>query len=396
MREAVIVDAVRTPLGRGKQTGSLHGWHPVDLSAVTLKALVDRTGIDPALVEDVIMGCVMQVGEQSVNVGRNAALAAGFPETVCGTSVDRQCGSSQQSLHFAAQGVIAGAYDVVVAAGVESMSRVPMGTSATVGGTPFGPKMLKRYQAANLYGAGGLVPQGISAEIICDKWELNREQVDRFSLGSHQKAAEATRKGWFSNEIVPIEIKHQDGGRESIATDEGIRTDASMEKLGSLKPAFRENGRITAGNSSQITDGAAAVLIMEAQKAKELGLKPRARFHSFALGGCDPVIMLTAPIPATQKVLERAKMGMKDIDAVEINEAFAPVVLAWEKELKPDMAKVNQHGGAIALGHPLGCSGARLMATLLGVLERTGGRFGLQTMCEGGGMANATIIERLS
>ena len=395
MREAVIVDAVRTPLGRGKQTGSLHGWHPVDLSAVTLKALVDRTGIDPALVEDVIMGCVMQVGEQSVNVGRNAALAAGFPETVCGTSVDRQCGSSQQSLHFAAQGVIAGAYDVVVAAGVESMSRVPMGTSATVGGTPFGPKMLKRYQAANLYGAGGLVPQGISAEIICDKWELNREQVDRFSLGSHQKAAEATRKGWFTNEIVPVEIKHQDGGRETIATDEGIRADASMEKLGSLKPAFRENGRITAGNSSQITDGAAAVLIMEAQKAKELGLKPRARFHSFALGGCDPVIMLTAPIPATQKVLERAKIGIKDIDAVEINEAFAPVVLAWEKELKPDMAKVNQNGGAIALGHPLGCSGARLMATLLGVLERTGGRYGLQTMCEGGGMANATIIERL-
>jgi acetyl-CoA acetyltransferase family protein len=395
MREAVIVDAVRTPLGRGKQTGSLHGWHPVDLSAVTLKALVDRTGIDPALVEDVIMGCVMQVGEQSVNVGRNAALAAGFPETVCGTSVDRQCGSSQQSLHFAAQGVIAGAYDVVVAAGVESMSRVPMGTSATVGGTPFGPKMLKRYQAANLYGAGGLVPQGISAEIICDKWDLNREQVDRFSLGSHQKAAEATRKGWFTNEIVPVEIKHQDGGRETIATDEGIRADASMEKLGSLKPAFRENGRITAGNSSQITDGAAAVLIMEAQKAKELGLKPRARFHSFALGGCDPVIMLTAPIPATQKVLERARMGIKDIDAVEINEAFAPVVLAWEKDLKPDMAKVNQNGGAIALGHPLGCSGARLMTTLLGVLERTGGRFGLQTMCEGGGMANATIIERL-
>ena len=395
MREAVIVDAVRTPLGRGKQTGSLHGWHPVDLSAVTLKALVDRTGVDPALIEDVIMGCVMQVGEQSVNVGRNAALAAGFPETVCGTSVDRQCGSSQQSLHFAAQGVIAGAYDVVVAAGVESMSRVPMGTSATVGGTPFGPKMLKRYQAANLYGAGGLVPQGISAEIICDKWELNREQVDRFSLGSHQKAAEATRQGWFTNEIVPVEIKHQDGGRETIGTDEGIRADASMEKLGSLKPAFRENGRITAGNSSQITDGAAAVLVMEAQKAKELGLKPRARFHSFALGGCDPVIMLTAPIPATQKVLERAKMGIKDIDAVEINEAFAPVVLAWEKELKPDMAKVNQNGGAIALGHPLGCSGARLMTTLLGVLERTGGRFGLQTMCEGGGMATATIIERL-
>ena len=395
MREAVIVEAVRTPLGRGKQTGSLHRWHPVDLSAVTLKALVERTGVDPALIEDVIMGCVMQVGEQSINVGRNAALAAGFPESVCGTSVDRQCGSSQQSLHFAAQGVIAGAYDVVVAAGVESMSRVPMGTSATVGGTPFGPKMLKRYQEANLYGAGGLVSQGISAEIICDKWDLTREQVDRFSLASHQKAAEATRKGWFSNEIVPIELKHDDGGRETVATDEGIRADASLEKLMSLKPAFRENGRITAGNSSQITDGAAAVLIMEKQKAKELGLRPRARFHSFALGGCDPVIMLTAPIPATQQALGRAKMTIKDIDAVEINEAFAPVVLAWEKEFHPDMSRVNQNGGAIALGHPLGCSGARLMTTLLGVLERTGGRYGLQTMCEGGGMANATIIERL-
>jgi acetyl-CoA acetyltransferase family protein len=395
MREAVIVEAVRTPLGRGKQTGSLHRWHPVDLSAVALKALVERTGVDPALIEDVIMGCVMQVGEQSINVGRNAALAAGFPETVCGTSVDRQCGSSQQSLHFAAQGVIAGAYDVVVAAGVESMSRVPMGTSATVGGTPFGPKMLKRYQEANLYGAGGLVSQGISAEIICDKWDLTREQVDRFSLGSHQKAAEATRKGWFTSEIVPIELKHDDGGRETVATDEGIRADASLEKLMSLKPAFRENGRITAGNSSQITDGAAAVLVMEKEKAKALGLRPRARFHTFALGGCDPVIMLTAPIPATQQALGRAKMTIKDIDAVEINEAFAPVVLAWEKEFRPDMSRVNQNGGAIALGHPLGCSGARLMTTLLGVLERTGGRYGLQTMCEGGGMANATIIERL-
>jgi len=395
MREAVIVDAVRTPLGRGKQTGSLHGWHPVDLSAVTLRALVERTGIDPALVEDVVMGCVMQVGEQSVNVGRNAALAAGFPESVCGTSVDRQCGSSQQALHFAAQGVIAGAYDVVVAAGVESMSRVPMGTSATVGGTPFGPMMLRRYREANLYGAGGLVPQGISAEIICDKWNLTREQVDRLSLGSHQKAAEATRRGWFTPEIVPLELRHDDGGRETVATDEGIRADASLEKLAALKPAFRENGRITAGNSSQITDGAAAVLVMERQKAKELGLRPRARFHGFALGGCDPVIMLTAPIPATQQVLARAKMTIDQMDAIEINEAFAPVLLAWEKELHPDMAKVNQHGGAIALGHPLGCSGARLMTTLLGVLERTGGRFGLETMCEGGGMANATIIERL-
>jgi acetyl-CoA acetyltransferase family protein len=395
MREAVIIDAVRTPLGRGKDTGSLHGEHPVDLAARTLRAIVDRTGVDPAVVEDVIMGCVMQVGEQSINVGRNAALAAGFPESVCGTSVDRQCGSSQQSLHFAAQGVMAGAYDCVIAAGVESMSRVPMGTSATVGGVPFGPRMMQRYKEANLYGAGGLVPQGLSAEIITDKWGLSREQLDRFSFESHQKAAAATSKGWFRNEIVPVALAHGDGSSETIDTDEGIRAETTIEKLGSLKPAFKPDGKITAGNSSQLTDGAAAVLVMSKEKAAALGLRPRARFHAFALGAVDPVIMLTAPIPATQRVLERAKMKIADIDAVEINEAFAPVVLAWEKEFHPDMARVNQQGGAIALGHPLGCSGARLMTTLLNTLERTGGRYGLQTMCEGGGMANATIIERL-
>jgi acetyl-CoA acetyltransferase family protein len=395
MREAVIVDAVRTPLGRGKQTGALHGWHPVDLGAHTLKALVERTGVDPALIEDVIMGCVSQVGDQSANVGRNAALAAGFPESVCGTSVDRQCGSSQQALHFAAQGVIAGAYDVAVAAGVESMSRVPMGVSASVGGAPFGPRMVKRYMNENLYGAGGLVPQGLSAEIIAERWKLSRRELDEFSLGSHQKAAAATRNGWFKNEIVPLEVKHADGGKEAVATDEGIRAETTLEKLSSLTPAFKGDGVITAGNSSQITDGAAAVLIMEKQKARELGLRPRARFVSFALGGCDPVIMLTAPIPATRNVLKRAGMSMKDIDVTEINEAFAPVVLAWEKELGPDMSKVNVSGGAIALGHPLGCSGTRLMTTLLNALERSGGRYGLQTMCEGGGMANATIIERL-
>ena len=395
MREAVIVDAVRTPLGRGKQTGMLNGWHPVDLAAVTLKAIVDRTGIDPALIEDVIMGCVSQVGEQGLNVGRNAALAAGFPETVCGTSVDRQCGSSQQSLHFAAQGVIAGAYDVVVAAGVESMSRVPMGASVMTAGAPFGPEMMKRYEEANLYGVGGIVSQGISAEIVAKKWELTRQQVDAFSVGSHIKAAEATRKGWFANEIVPLTVKHTDGGSENVATDEGIRADSTAEKLGGLKPAFREDGVITAGNSSQITDGSSAVLVMEKERALALGLRPRARFHGFALGGVDPVIMLTAPIPATHNVLKRTGMSIDEIDAVEINEAFAPVVLAWEKEFRPDMSRVNQHGGAIALGHPLGCSGARLMTTLLNTLERTGGRYGLQTMCEGGGMANATIIERL-
>jgi acetyl-CoA acetyltransferase family protein len=395
MREAVIVDAVRTPMGRGKQTGALHGYHPVDMAAVTLKAIVERTGIDPATVEDVVMGCVGQVGEQGINVGRNAALAAGFPESVCGTSVDRQCGSSQQALHFAAQGVIAGGYDVVIAAGVESMSRIPMGTSAAVGGEPFGPLMLDRYAKANLYGVGGLVPQGLSAEIIADKWKLSREELDRFSLGSHQKAAAATRNGWFDNEIVPTEISHPDGGKETIKTDEGIRAETTLEKLLSLQPAFKTDGVITAGNSSQITDGAAAVLVMEKQKALDLGLRPRARFHTFALGGCDPVIMLSAPIPATQNELKRSGMSIKEFDAVEINEAFAPVVLAWDKELHPDMEKVNQHGGAIALGHPLGCSGARLMTTLVNTLERTGGRYGLQTMCEGGGMANATIIERL-
>jgi acetyl-CoA acyltransferase len=395
MREAVIVDAVRTPLGRGKPTGALHPVHAVDLAARPLRALVERTGLDPARIEDVIMGCVSQVGEQSVNVGRNAALAAGFPETVCGTSVDRQCGSSQQALHFAAQGVIAGAYDIVIAAGVESMSRVPMGTNAAVGGQPFGPTMMQRYIDANLYGVGGLVQQGISAEIIAEKWKLAREALDGFSLGSHRKAAEAARRGWFGNEIVPVEIRREDGSRETITNDEGVRADASLEKLASLKPAFKPDGVITAGNSSQITDGAAAVLVMEKKKALEMGFRPRARFHTFALGGVDPVIMLTAPIPATRNVLARAGMKLSDMDAVEINEAFAPVILAWQHELDADMGKVNLNGGAIALGHPLGCSGARLMATLLNILERTGGRWGLQTMCEGGGMANATIIERL-
>lgn len=395
MREAVIVDAVRTPLGRGKQTGALYPVHAVDLAAKALEAIVARTGLDPAVVEDVIMGCVSQVGEQGLNVGRNAALAAGFPETVCGTTVDRQCGSSQQALHFAAQGVIAGAYDVVIAAGVESMSRVPMGTSAAVGGQPFGPRLMQRYVDQNLYGVGGLVQQGISAEIIADKWKLSRSALDSFSVGSHQKAAAATRNGWFKNEIVPVEVRREDGSRDLITTDEGVRADSTLEKLGALKPAFKPDGVITAGNSSQLTDGAAAVLVMEREKARALGLRPRARFHAFALGGVDPVIMLTGPIPATRTILERSKLSLRDIDAVEINEAFAPVILAWEHELNADLEKVNQHGGAIALGHPLGCSGARLMATLLNILERGGGRYGLQTMCEGGGMANATIIERL-
>jgi acetyl-CoA acyltransferase len=384
MPTAVIVDAVRSPLGR--RNGKLKDTHPVDLAAHSVRALVDRTGIDPAIVEDVIMGCVMQVGDQAVNIARNSALAAGFPETVPGTSIDRQCGSSQQAAHFAAQGVMAGAYDVVIAAGIENMTRVPMGASFLPGSQPFGPKMLERYP--------GLVPQGISAELIAEKWNISREDNDRFSVESHKRAATATAEGRFDREIVPIEINGENG-TETMRTDEGIRPDSSMETLAKLKPAFKEDGVVTAANSSQITDGSAAMLVMSEEKAKELGLTPRARFHAFALAGVDPVMMLTGPIPATTKVLERAGMTLDQMDLIEINEAFASVVLAWEKEYSPDMSKVNVNGGAIALGHPLGCSGAKLMATLLNELERTGGRWGLQTMCEGAGMANATIIERL-
>jgi len=386
MPTAVIVDAIRTPLGR--RNGKLKDVHPVDLAAQVLREVVARNGVDPALVEDVIMGCVMQVGEQGINIARNAALAAGFPESTVGTTVDRQCGSSQQAAHFAAQGVIAGAYDVVIAAGVESMTRVPMGASVADGkyGFPFGPMMTGRYP--------NLVPQGISAELISEKWGITREQNDAFSLESHLRAARATEEGRFDREILPITVPTESGD-EVVSRDEGIRADSSLEKLAQLKPAFKPDGVVTAANSSQITDGAAAVLIMSEEKANQLGLKPRARFHTFALAGVDPVLMLTGPIPATTKVLERAKMTLDQIDLVEINEAFAPVVLAWEKEHHPDMAKVNVNGGAIALGHPLGGSGARLMATLLNELERTGGRYGLQTMCEGGGMANATIIERI-
>jgi acetyl-CoA acetyltransferase family protein len=387
MPTAVIVDAVRTPLGR--RNGALKDVHPVDLAALTLDSIVERNDLDPEVVEDVIMGCVMQVGDQAVNVGRNAALAAGFPESVVGTTVDRQCGSSQQAAHFAAQGVIAGAYDVVIAAGVENMTRVPMGASFTPGSQPFGPKVFARYQER-----GGLVPQGISAELIAEKWNISREDNDRFSVESHLRAARATEEGRFEHEIVPVEVTGEEG-TTTFSRDEGIRPDSSLEKLASLKPAFKSDGVITAGNSSQISDGAAAMLVASEEAASRLGLTPRARFHSFALAGVDPVFMLTGPIPATAKVLERAKMTLDQMDLVEINEAFAPVVLAWEKEHHPDMAKVNVNGGAIALGHPLGCSGARLAATLLDELERSGGRWGLQVMCEGGGMANAMIIERL-
>jgi acetyl-CoA acyltransferase len=391
MSTAVIVDAVRTP--GGKRNGKLRNWHAVDLASESLKALATRNDLDPAAIDDVIMGCVMQVSEQSLNVGRNAVLAAGWPESVPATSVDRQCGSSQQAIHFAAQGVIAGAYDIVVAAGVEAMTRTPMGSSVVRElGYPFGPRMMARYAEK-----GGLVSQGIGAEMIADQWGLSREQLDAFGARSQQLAARATAEGRFEREIVPMAVRDDDGSDtdEIMTTDEGIRPDTTVEKLATLKPAFKEDGKITAANSSQITDGSSAVLIMSEEKANALGYTPRARFHSFALAGVDPITMLTGPIPATKSVLERAKLSIDDIDLVEINEAFASVVLAWEKELHPDMERVNVNGGAIALGHPLGASGAKLMATLVNELERTGGRYGLQTMCEGGGLANATVIERL-
>jgi acetyl-CoA acyltransferase len=391
MTTAVIVDAVRTP--GGKRNGKLRNWHAAELAAETLKALVARNDLDPASVDDVIMGCVMQVGEQSLNIGRNAVLSAGWPESVPATSIDRQCGSSQQALHFAAQGVMAGAYDIVVAAGIESMTRVPMGSSVVRElGFPFGPEMQARYAAS-----GGLTSQGIGAEMIADRWDLSRQDLDTFATRSQHLAAQATAEGRFENEIIPVAVRDDEGQAtdELVTSDEGIRPTTSVETLANLKPAFKPDGKITAGNSSQITDGASAVLVMSEERANALGLTPRARFHAFALAGVDPITMLTGPIPATQKILERAKMTLEDIDLIEINEAFASVVLAWEKELHTDLAKVNVNGGAIALGHPLGASGGKLTATLLNELERTGGRYGLLTMCEGGGMANATIIERL-
>jgi acetyl-CoA acyltransferase len=396
MPTAVIVDAVRT--AGGKRHGKLSGWHPVDLAAETLKAITERNHLDPELVDDVIMGCVMQAGAQAVNVGRNAVLAAGFPESVPATTIDRQCGSSQQALHFAAQAIMAGQYDIAIAAGIEVMSLVPMGASIGNGvGLPFGPTVGMRYAPV-----GGLVPQGISAELIAEKWDLSREDLDTFAARSQQNAARATAEGRFEKEILPVSLKHKDKetgdvteSGELVSADEGIRPETTVETLAKLKPSFKPDGRVTAGNSSQITDGASAVLVMSEERASALGLTPRARLHAFALAGVDPVMMLTGPIPATTKVLERAKLNLDDIDLVEINEAFASVVLAWAKEHHPDMDKVNVNGGAIALGHPLGCSGTKLMATLVNELERTGGRWGLQTMCEGGGMANATIIERL-
>lgn len=385
MHEAVIVDAVRTPLGR--RNGVLSDWHPADLAAETLKALAERNSLDPVLVDDVIMGCVSQVGDQTWNIGRNAVLGAGWPESVPGVTIDRQCGSSQQSVHFAAQGVMAGSYDVAVAAGVESMSRVPMGSSVGTG-RPFGEKMRERYQ-------DNLIPQGLSAEMIADQWNIPREELDSYGYDSHMRALKATEEGRFDNEILPMEVKI-DESIEQVSRDEGIRPTTTLEGLAALQPAFKEDGVVTAGNSSQITDGSAAVLIMSRAKADDLGLKARARFVSFSLVGTDPVSMLTGPIPATAKALERANLSISDIDLFEVNEAFASVIGAWLRETGADWNKVNVNGGAIALGHPLGASGARLMTTLLNELERSGGRYGLQTMCEGGGLSNGTIIESLA
>jgi acetyl-CoA acyltransferase len=388
-RDAVIVGAVRTPVGKGKASGALHSVHPTDLLAHSLRALIERTGIDPVLVDDVIAGAVTQVGDQAVNITRNALLGAGFPESVPGTTVDRQCGSSQQAIHFAAQGVISGAYDIVVAAGVESMSRVPMGSSVLPGTDPFGEAFKQRYSE-------GLVPQGISAELIAAKWGFSRSQLDEFSAGSHEKAARATKDGSFDNELARI---------ADLASDEIIRPGTSVETLAGLKPAFYNeayaarfpqiNWEITPGNSSPLSDGSAAVLITSSEVAKRLGLRPLARIHSVAVVGSDPLYMLTGVIPATEKVLQRAGLVLSDIDLFEVNEAFAPVVMAWAANTGADLAKTNVNGGAIAIGHPLGASGARIMTTLVNALEQRGGRYGLQTMCEGGGMANAAIIERL-
>jgi acetyl-CoA acetyltransferases len=396
MTSAVIVDVVRTATGRGKPGGALHGVHPVTLLTTAIRALVDRTGIDPAVVDDVIAGCVSQVGDQGVNIARNAVLAAGLPESVPATTVDRQCGSSQQAAHFAAQGVLAGAYDVVIACGVESMSRVPM-LSNVVGGDPFAA-LASRYPE-------GLVGQGISAELIAARWKLDRTTLDEFAARSHQRAAAAAAEGAFANEIVPVTVTAADGTTTQHVTDQTVRPSTTVEGLAELKPSFYDPGlaqrfpeigwHITPGNSSPLTDGASAALIMSEEKANALGLRPRARFHTFAVAGSDPLLMLTGIIPATQKVLARSGLSIEDIDAYEVNEAFAPVPIVWQREFGADPAKLNPRGGAIALGHPLGASGTKLLATLVNYLEATGGRYGLQTMCEGGGMANAMIIERL-
>ena len=391
MSQAVIVDVVRTPSGRGKPGGALSGVHPVDLAAGVLRAVLERNGLESTQIDDVLMGCVSQVADQSLNIGRRAVLAAGFDETVPAVTIDRQCGSSQQAAHFAAQGVMAGAYDIVIAAGVESMSRVPLGSSAHGGTVSEGVRALY---------PEGLVNQGVSAEIIAQRWGLSRAALDEYSARSHRRAAEAWARGDFASQLV--EVPTAEG---VVSSDETVRPGTSVEGLAGLNPAFRTDElaarfpelewRITPGNSSPLTDAASAVLIMSEEKAAELGLTPRARFHSFAVVGDDPITMLTGPIPATRRILERSGMSIDDLDAYEVNEAFASVPLAWLAELHADETRLNPWGGAIALGHAVGASGTRLLGTLVAHLEATGGRYGLQTMCEGGGMANATIIERL-
>lgn len=382
MREAVIVEMVRTPVG--KRNGALSGVRAEDLAAKPLREVVKRTGISPEIVEDVILGCVSQVGEQALDIARVAALQAGFPIEIPGTTVDRQCGSSQQAVHFAAQAIISGDMDVVIAGGIENMSRVPIMSNR--GDVEFSEELTSKYE---------MIHQGLSADRIADIWGFSREEMDAFALESHRRAIEARKEGRFEKEIMPIEVTLPDGTTAVIKDDEGPRENTSLEKLGNLKPAFKEDGNVTAGNSSQISDGANAILLMSREKAEELGLKPRFKVHTRTVVGSDPTLMLTGPIPATQKALEKAGLSINDIDVFEVNEAFASVPMAWLKETGADPEKLNPNGGAIALGHPLGASGGRLMITLMSELERTGGRYGLQTMCEGHGMANATIIERL-
>ena len=382
MAEAVIVEAVRSPVG--KRNGALSGVHPAELSAQVLNGLVQRAGIDPGLVDDVIWGCVMQAGEQALDIARTAALTAGWPETVPGVTVDRQCGSSQQSLHFAVAGVIAGHYDVVVAGGVEAMSCTPMGSSLANGGHPYPEAFLARYDHKS-------PNQGVGAEMVAARWGFSRTELDEFSLRSHEKAAVAQDSGAFKDQIVGI--KDQEGN--VVLEDGGIRRGGTVESMAGIKPAFKEDGVIHAGNSSQISDGSAALLITSAEKAKELGLKPLAKVHTAVLAGADPVIMLTAPIPATQKALAKSGLSVDQIGVFEVNEAFAPVPMAWLKDIGADEAKLNPNGGAIALGHPLGGSGARILTTLLYHMRDNNIQYGLQTMCEGGGQANATILELL-
>jgi acetyl-CoA acetyltransferase family protein len=397
MRRAVIVDVVRTPFGRARAGGSLSTVHPVDLYAGVLKALIQRTGVDPNLIEDVITGCVIQFAEQSGNIGRQAVLAAGLPEGTPAVTLDRKCGSAQQAFDFAAQGVMAGAYDLVIAGGVEMMSVVPMKVNR-MGKDNEGPLFHKRYPE-------GMVRQGISAELIAARWQITRNEMDEFALQSHQRAVAAEDAGLTRSSIASVDIPAADGGTRHVEKDEGPRRDTSLERLALLKPAFEDeaaaerfpglNWSVTAGNSSQVTDGASAVLIAEEGFARRAGLKPRAAITHFAVAGDDPILMLTAIIPATRKLLGRAGLRVADIGTFEVNEAFASVVLAWQREFSPDPALVNPLGGAIALGHPVGASGGRLLANLLTQLEQTGGRYGVQTMCESGGMANATLIERL-